>query len=60
VLRLVINTAKPGKLPGQVKFGPRSGSNQLLRIESRKALDHGYPAKLLVGSGKHRYQTGPF
>jgi hypothetical protein len=41
-------------------FHFRSGRNRLLRIERRKALDHGYPAKLLVGSSKHRDQTSPF
>jgi hypothetical protein len=41
-------------------FDFRSGRNRLLRIERRKSLDHGYPAKLLVGSSKHRYQTSPF
>jgi hypothetical protein len=41
-------------------FDFRSGRNRLLRIERRKALDHGYPANLLVGSSKHRYQTSPF
>jgi len=41
-------------------FKIRSGRNRLLRIERRKALDHGYPAEFLVGRDKHRYQAGPF
>ena len=41
-------------------FDFRSGRNRLLRIERRKALDHGYPAEFLVGRDKHRYQAGPF